>query len=219
LASRRRKTVDRRPSKTESRAEREARERAAARRVERERHEAARLRWEEFQRRSKASKLGHKRKRAREIVPQIGTTDKAIKAKISAVKKKRAERKGQPANTDVYSREEQRRDKEEIERLRAENEALRTEVEKVIDRSGWVNILPPEWVRDDGTVALNRCRLRHTPDAARVQALLEDAHEEGGREGVRKVVRNLAKYYDDLDVFPDDDPMTEHEIWTLFFSP
>jgi hypothetical protein len=171
------------------------------------------------EKRSEAARLGWERRRARAALPKLAEQHKRIESKKASVAKKRASRKGRPANTDVYSREERERDRAELERLRGENEALRAQVESVIDTSGWVNILDPEWIREDGSIALNRCRLRHTPDAPRIQEILEEAYAIGGRAGVKRVVENLAEHYEDRGDYPDDDPMTEHEIWTLFFSP
>ncbi len=211
MASKRRVSSVSKPSKRESRAARE-------KRLEFERRsKAAKLAWKrkkareaaEFRRRSRASKLGHARKKARVVVPKIAAKEKAIREKKRAVKAKRE------SNTSVYSRAERKRDKEEIERLRKENEDLKKQV-KVED---FVNIIPPEWTRDDGSIALNRCRLRHTEDADQIQKMLREAYDMGGESGVKRVVRNLADHYEDSGDYPEDDPMSEHEIWTLFFSP
>ncbi len=234
MASRRRATGSRGPSKRESRAAREARE------VFERRSSAATLGWErkrereaaEFRRRSKAAKLGHKRREARKAIPKVAAADKAVKAKVRSVSKKVAASRGgdgakkpraagtkkpKVINASVYSKAERKKDRAEIKRLRDELEALKAQAG--VDTSDFVNIVPDEWARQDGSIALNRCRLRHTEDAPRIQAMLNEAYELEGEIGVKQVIRRLGKHYDDHGDWPDDDPMTEHEIWTLFFSP
>ncbi len=222
MASRRRRADGRNPSKRESRAAREKRlefeKRSAAAKLawkQRKEREAA-----EFKRRSEASKLGHVRRAARKAVPKIAAQDKSIKAKVRAVKAKvSSSKRGKTANTDVYSKAQRKADRAEIKRLREENERLKEQVQAVIDTSGWVSVLPDEWVREDGSIALHRCRLRHTEDAKQIKTMLDESHAIDGDRGVKRVVRNLTEHYENFGDWPDDDPMTEHEIWTLFFSP
>lgn len=93
-------------------------------------------------------------------------------------------------------------------------------------REGWVDTMPEKWIYREGGMALNPCRLRHTDQFNRWQEKFRAAERQDGGEiggpSVKQVVKEIHAEYHDFGYdtyFPDEEPLDEHEIWTLYFSP
>jgi hypothetical protein len=90
----------------------------------------------------------------------------------------------------------------------------------------WVSVVPEKWLYREGGMALNPSRLRHTDQFGRYQEMFRRAEaQDGGMIGgpsVQATVRKIVQEYYELgysDYFHDEEPIDEHEVWTLYFSP
>ncbi len=107
-----------------------------------------------------------------------------------------------------------------------EQEDIIETVERATGREGWVDVMPDKYLRRDGGIALNPCRLRHTTEYPRWRDLFIAAEKADGGQiagpSVKAVVKRILREYEEYgyqDYFQDEEPLDEAEIWTLYFSP
>lgn len=120
-------------------------------------------------------------------------------------------------------------DKAVVKRLVEDRKITKHQAETIAfahAREGWVDLLPEKWLYHDGGIALNPCRLRHTDQYGRYQEMFRraEAQDGGMRFGpsVQATVKQILTEYYDLgyyEYFPDEEPLDENEVWTLYASP
>jgi hypothetical protein len=178
-----------------------------------------------FLKRSEANKRGWQTRRAKQAPEKIAKVHKAQRAKVRAIEKKEAAA-ALPVNSRIYDDQERRADKARIEELEREKAALVKQITDRIDTSHFRDILPPEYLNEDSfTVAVSRCRLRHTAESEEIQEVFQQAYEDGGEQRVFNIAHKLLKQFQEdhedynWDWWTDDDPLTFQELISLYFSP
>ncbi len=181
-----------------------------------------------FLKRSEANKRGWQTRRAKQAPEKIAKVVKAKQAKIRAIREKEvaASFPAGNLNSRIYDDEERRADKARIRELEAEKAALVKQITDRIDTSHFRDILPPEYLNEDSfTIAVSRCRIRHTAESEEIQDIFKEAYEDGGETRVFHIAHKLLKQFQDdhgdydWDWWTDDDPLTFQELISLYFSP
>ncbi len=181
-----------------------------------------------FIRRSEANKRGWQTRRAKQAPEKIAKVHKAEQAKVRAIRKKEAaaDLPVESPNSRIYDDEERRADKARIRELEKEKAALVKQITDRIDTSQFRDILPPEYLNEKTmTIAVSRCRIRHTAESEEIQEVFQQAYEDGGESRVFNVAHKLLKTFQDdhedydWDWWTDDDPLTFQELISLYFSP
>lgn len=114
-----------------------------------------------------------------------------------------------PALRKKLTPKKKRKKETELQRLRRENKELKKKLGPVDEFSDWVDVLPIQYLRRDGSIAIEQCWLRHLGHTTDQLILnLKAAASEGDFE----LDMECQMIADEFDV-----PL--HEVYTLFFSP
>lgn len=162
---------------------------------------------QEFKKRSEAAKLGHLRRRVKEMPAKIRVAEKlADNARIVVGKKprKRPDKRRKPYRRRLAGETLE----QENERLRRELAYAETERIALEETRHFVHTRKPEYLREDWTLAVLPSRLRHRAETEEIRKELKKAHRRG-KEPFEESIRKIAEFYD-VDV---------REVYTLWESP
>jgi hypothetical protein len=167
----------------------------------------------EWLKRSKAAKLGWKRRKAlAKLSTQYNAKKKVVNAVRSSVSKKKSTKKRKLvlsiiSETNPKKRASNNKDLEirELKQKIAELERVQKRLAEI--EATWVHDMDPDQYRLNGSIAVERSRARLLDDAEAIYYFMHMYDNDPDK--LRNVVYNIA----------DQHELPAREVWTLYYSP